>query len=368
MSQQANFFKLGLFIILSFCLLVAFLIAFGAGRFFKKEMLAETCFDESVQGLEIGSDVKYKGVKIGTVRTITTPSKFYHVPSNYVLVTFSLEEDCYVGQTGETAEIRLQKAIDQGLVVYLAFKGLTGAAYLETDYTDHKEDPLIIEWEPVNTYLPSQKSSFKRLGDTLNKFLDDISDVDLPQVAKNLESLIQGLNQQISGLDFAGMSADARTLIQEMGQTNAKISDFLTSDTLSQLITDAKDAVDGAKTIIGDARHPIRDSLENLTETIQSAKLMVDTLEKGFAPKAEGLATSLDKLLISLNNTTKLLETMVWLNADTIGQTMENLEHTSENLKQFSLDIRKYPGRLIFENPPDKTTPDKLKSLQGLEK
>jgi len=50
MTQKANFFKLGLFVIIAFGLGAAFLIIFGAGQFFKKELLAETCFNESVQG------------------------------------------------------------------------------------------------------------------------------------------------------------------------------------------------------------------------------------------------------------------------------------------------------------------------------
>ena len=56
------------------------LIAFGAGQFFKTETLAETYFNESVQGLNIGSEVKYKGVKIGAVKSITTPTKVTTLP------------------------------------------------------------------------------------------------------------------------------------------------------------------------------------------------------------------------------------------------------------------------------------------------
>ena len=33
---------------------------------------------------------------------------------------------------------------------------------------------------------------------------------------------------------------------------------------------------------------------------------------------------------------------------------MENLETTTENLKQMSKDIKQYPGRLLFEKPPEK--------------
>ena len=67
MTQKTNYFKLGLFVILAFALTAAMLIALGAGQFLKTETLAETYFNESVQGLNIGSEVKYKGVIIGAV-------------------------------------------------------------------------------------------------------------------------------------------------------------------------------------------------------------------------------------------------------------------------------------------------------------
>jgi ABC-type transporter Mla subunit MlaD len=91
MTWNANYFKLGLFVILAFCLGAGFLIMFGAGELFKKELFAETCFDESVQGLDVGSEVKYKGVQIGTVKSITTPARVYGAQSSYVLVIFALD-------------------------------------------------------------------------------------------------------------------------------------------------------------------------------------------------------------------------------------------------------------------------------------
>ncbi len=134
MTQNANYFKLGLFVIAAFCLGVGFLILFGAGEFMEKEILAEACFDESVQGLDVGSEVKYKGVRIGTVKAITTPVQMYQVPSSCVLVVFALDPDAFPVAVDQDPVQAVKTAVDQGLVVYLSFKGITGAAFLETDY------------------------------------------------------------------------------------------------------------------------------------------------------------------------------------------------------------------------------------------
>jgi hypothetical protein len=54
----------------------------------------------------------------------------------------------------------------------------------------------------------------------------------------------------------------------------------------------------------------------------------------------------------SLNQTIAMLENLVWLNSETINRTINNFEHTSENLKQMSLELRRYPARLLLERPP----------------
>lgn len=350
MTQKANFFKLGLFIILAFGLGAAFLIAFGAGKFFKTETLGETYFDESVQGLDIGSEVKYKGVKIGTVKTITTPTKLYNIPSNYVLVTFSLSEQCYVGQTGETSLIRIQKAITQGLSIHLAFKGLTGAAYLETDYSGQRKIPLDISWQPTNIYVPSRKSSMKRLGDALNELLDNLSVVKLSEITLELKSLLQTLNQKANSLNTEKISSQTEKMLKEVRATNRTLANTLSSEKFTQLIADAQGSFTGLKSIVENAKQPIDNTLKNFETAADNTKNMTSNLEAS-------LGANLETMLESLNKTSKMLENMVWLNGDTIQRSIGNFEDTSENLKQLSIELKKYPGRLLFESPPEKKHP-----------
>ncbi len=66
-----SYFKVGIFVLISFSVLVGFMIIFTAGSLFQRTLRLETYFDESVQGLDIGSPVKHRGVKVGTVQEIT---------------------------------------------------------------------------------------------------------------------------------------------------------------------------------------------------------------------------------------------------------------------------------------------------------
>ncbi len=350
MTQQANFFKLGLFVIIAFGLGAAFLIAFGAGEFFKTETLGETCFDESVQGLDIGSEVKYKGVKIGTVKAITTPTKLYNIQSNYVLVAFSLSDDCYVGQTGKTSTLRIKKAIAEGLNIHLSFKGLTGAAYLETDYSGQRETPLDINWHPTTLYIPSSKSNIKRMGDALNEILDNLSVVKLSDITAELKSLLQTLNQKADALNLAQISLQTENLLKEIRHTNQILSTTLSSERFTRLIADAQGSFTGLKTIVNNAKRPIDNTLKDFEKAAGSTKSMATDLE-----------ANIGTILESLNKTSTLMEHMIWLNSDAVQRAVENFEDTSENLKQLSIELKQYPGRLLFESPPEKNTPEKIK-------
>ena len=65
MSQESHYFRVGLFVLLGAALAVGAMLLIGGGNFFSQPTRGETVFAESVQGLEIGSTVKFRGVRIG---------------------------------------------------------------------------------------------------------------------------------------------------------------------------------------------------------------------------------------------------------------------------------------------------------------
>lgn len=68
-----------------------FIIILGAGNL-SKNLILETYFDESIQGLDVGSIVKFRGVKIGTVKEITFVQDKYKLDADSP--SFSQEGMC----------------------------------------------------------------------------------------------------------------------------------------------------------------------------------------------------------------------------------------------------------------------------------
>ena len=70
MSAEARYFRVGLFVLVGIAVIVAAVLVLAGGNLFRQPVVAETYFDEAVEGLEVGSPVKLRGVQIGQVSWI----------------------------------------------------------------------------------------------------------------------------------------------------------------------------------------------------------------------------------------------------------------------------------------------------------
>jgi hypothetical protein len=122
MSAQANFFKIGLFVIGGTVALVLLLLILGSGQLFQSKITMETYLNESVQGLEVGSKVRYRGVVVGEVRRIGFTYNTYEQDQpmaarlRYVMVEATILPRLIGGRAGgditrlETARVEIARA------------------------------------------------------------------------------------------------------------------------------------------------------------------------------------------------------------------------------------------------------------------
>ncbi|MCA9408370.1 MAG: MCE family protein [Candidatus Omnitrophica bacterium] len=182
MTEKQKNFQIGVFILSGIFLLVAGIVALGVGDFFKRKITMETYFDETVQGLDIGSFVKYRGVKIGEVTDITIVGDYYPFDplserfrkyGRYVLVKMEMEPNTFGAlKKIHNVENFIQRMVNEhGLRIRLNYLGITGLCYLEIDYVDPKTTPALeIDWKPKNLYVPSVPSTLVRIEQAITNF------------------------------------------------------------------------------------------------------------------------------------------------------------------------------------------------------
>jgi phospholipid/cholesterol/gamma-HCH transport system substrate-binding protein len=70
MLKKKNYFMVGFFVLIGITAGIVIIVWLGASQYLQKGKTYATYFDESVQGLQIDSSVKYRGVDIGIVDKI----------------------------------------------------------------------------------------------------------------------------------------------------------------------------------------------------------------------------------------------------------------------------------------------------------
>jgi len=245
MAVGTNRWKLGLFVIIGLALALTALVVLGARNWSDKTTQYLSFFDESVQGLDVGSPVKFRGVTIGRVSAIDVA-----VDHRHVQVTSELFVD-QLGRLGLGAVTQGERSpsIPKHLRVQVAQAGITGVKFIQLDYFDGSgyPTPVLPFKTPPNT-IPSTPSTMKNLEDSvvraanqfpdiaaallssiakLNALMDQVEEQHLPSRASGAlteaSSAMGELKKQLQDLRAAELSARAEQNLNQFGQTLQRV-------------------------------------------------------------------------------------------------------------------------------------------------
>jgi len=346
MSGKANYFRLGIFILLAAAVFVAIVLALGAGNVFKRTITIETYFDESVQGLDVGSAVKYRGVQIGRVTQIGFTGSRYQqdVPMKgrrqYVIVEAELEPGLIGTREGDSEQ--LKDMIAAGLRARLAPVGITGTAYLEIDFVDPKAyPPLAISWTPQNLYIPSAPSTYNQIVSGAQKFLATLDNADIEGAIRSIAVLARTANDKLGELPVGALAHDANAALKELRTLIARLDRTFAAPEVAQALKD-----------LGVAGARLREVLAQpgwTTAPGQAAEAFARVREVAESPHLRDALARMDRILTRLDTLT------AGADAD-FAAALHNLRRVSENLRDLTETVRRYPGA-VFGEPPRPVTP-----------
>jgi phospholipid/cholesterol/gamma-HCH transport system substrate-binding protein len=321
MSAKANYFKLGLFIICGLVLGMAAIVVLGAGKLLERKIMLETYFDQSVQGVDVGSKVKFRGVDVGRIRTIDFTRNHYQLDlprvdrRSYVRVVVELSASALGGVAEGLVHENLQQEIENGLRVRLTALGLTGTSYLEVDYHDpQRYPPLPIDWIPLHPYVPSAPSAFSRIITSLEDVVGELDGIEFQSLAAKADQLLEGANQLVQTVDITRVSTGLIELIDDLIVSNRKLQAWLDHAELTAFVHDASIAM--AQLRHATANPALTNSVTQLEQTLRR----------------------LDQLLTGSDAP--------------IRAAVDNLRAASENLRELSENARHHPAQLLFGDPP----------------
>ncbi|HEY6462062.1 MAG TPA: MlaD family protein [Polyangiaceae bacterium] len=186
MAAPTNHWKLGLFVVVGVVLSLATITFLGAESLKKRVVSYQTDFDESVQGLEVGSPVKFRGVSVGAVSAIgIAPDRRHVVVTSELAVADLSDLGLSVGK-GDRSKIR----VPPDLRMQVDSQGITGVKFLAIDFFDVKDNPPPELPYPVpDNYIPAAVSTMKNLEDAVVRAVNRI-----PEIAGGLVVVVAKVN------------------------------------------------------------------------------------------------------------------------------------------------------------------------------
>jgi phospholipid/cholesterol/gamma-HCH transport system substrate-binding protein len=346
MSQRANYFKLGLFVIGAIVAGILVLLVIGTGRFLQKRVTIETYFNESVQGLDIGSKMKYRGVEVGQVTRISFTYVKYEQDKpmadrkRYVLVEAQIQPRLVGGRAANdiaSAESTAME-VEKGLRIKLAPQGITGTSYLEIDYVDPANNPpLAIDWVPDNIYIPTAPSTVGQIINSASDIVAKLDRLDLEGLVNNLNKLLTTANDRIAALDIRSLQGKTERTLAKLESTLDDLQAKKLSNEAVGLITELRKTNTELQATLSNP------SFKKLPETTDAAIQKVRDLVSD--PR---LASS----IAHMERTLARLDRIFGGGEGDLTTTIENLRQISDNLRDLTEDAKRYPSGVIFGAPP----------------
>jgi phospholipid/cholesterol/gamma-HCH transport system substrate-binding protein/paraquat-inducible protein B len=343
--QTWSYFKIGLFVVSAVAIGVVGVVALGVGTIFRKQVVVETYIDESVQGLDIGSPVKFRGVQVGEVETITLTSVEYPTRRRYVLVRMGLDPSMFQYPLVDAGGPGFDTEIQKGLRVRLAAQGLTGVAYLEADYLDPaRNPPLAIDWQPAHPYIPSAQSTITRLTESVDRILRNVENVDIQRLTETIEKSLNTISKFTTGAGLDKIGPQVSAILAEIGETNRALQAVMTGPELKSALADASAAAASARQIFAQAEQPLNKILADLPETSERIKSLT--------AKMDAAAADLPETTAHIKESLGRLQRFIASQQHDLEVTVQNLRVITENVKEITDNAKSYPGQVLFGSPP----------------
>jgi paraquat-inducible protein B len=297
MSAPSNHWKLGLFVVLGIAAFLAMLVFLGAHSLQKETVTYKTYFDESVQGLDVGSPVKFRGVTIGNVSRIDVAPDRRHVEVDSDIIVSQLVSLRLLDTTpkkhalhfGEKPLVTL--AVPPDLRMQLGSAGITGVKYIAIDFFDVKDNPAPdLPFPLPENYVPAAASTMKNLEDAVVKAVDRF-----PEIADKLVAVIQQVDLLLVQVNHEKLPSRASATLGRAGEVLATLQATITSANVGKLSGEAEQTILGLNesvTRLG----KILEHLDGDRGLVASAQRATDSMGD-LAGGAKGLGSELEDTL-----------------------------------------------------------------------
>lgn len=300
---------------------------------FQKGDFYVTYFDESVQGLDVGSPVKYRGVSIGRVERIGVAPD-----SRLIEVLLKVETGQEVGRD---------------TIAQLKNVGITGLVFVELDRVgpDEAVRALDLGFPTEHRVIPSKPSDIAEIMRGIDDVIKQVRDLDLKGVSERLKVALEKAATALDRADLAMEEAEVKEISLGVRKTIADLNRILDPQRWIPIVDSVGAAVGSADSVFKDAGQAVATAgatLNRVDGIVREKRQTVEQALDGFGRAMENADLLMEKgaHLVGIADASIADLRRHLLNV------AQNLETASENLERITESLLDQPSQLLFGRPP----------------
>ncbi len=305
MSKPANKALIGAFVVGAVALVVAGILVFGSGRFLQETFKFVTYFDGSVKGLNVGSSVMFRGVKIGTVTDILLR---YNPADMSVKIPVILEIDLdrveVVGglPTEPDPEAAIGQLIERGLRARLQMQSLvTGQLMVELDFHPDKEVKLV-GGDTGYPEIPTIPSPIEELSKR-------IEEVPIEEIFKKLLAAVEGIEEIVNSPEVKGIISSLNLAAEDISKLVRNIDGRIKP--LTSNIEDVAGSIErtlrDTQKLVRNINAQIKPLASSIKETAEDYGKLARNVDGQVTTLASGIEEALEEVRVALEQGQKTL-------------------------------------------------------------
>ncbi|MCF7689635.1 MAG: MlaD family protein [Cephaloticoccus sp.] len=265
----------GAFVIGAFALGMIALLSFGSLSLFSKPQRFIVNFNESIHGLDLGSPVKLRGVRVG--RVVDLNVQFDEAAKKSVVRVIcefnrNIITDGNGGMVDITSREVLQGLVDKGLRAQLGVIGLaTGLLFVELDFMDPVAYPDTHHTTDIRyATVPSVLSTISEFQASISEILADMKHINFTSLADEFHGLMVDTRQQVNALEV-------KDLITQWTAAARSVDAVASSPELKETLVNLNLAAVDLRTMLAKLDGKIDPASENLARTLEHTRQTLET-------------------------------------------------------------------------------------------
>ncbi len=307
MTESRKPFFIGAFLLGGVALLAAGLLLLSRDSLLTRPVEYVVYFTGALDGLDVGADVTYRGVKVGNVRQINLS---YDRILNDVVMPVTIRINAETSRSKGTEggfDRSIDRLVERGLGAQLQTPSfLTGKAIVALDFFPGQEGYIRDPHEIDLPAIPTVPSKIDQVADVLRDLVEGLKEMPL-------KDTLEAANKTLMAFERLASAPETQSSIQSLSVSLANFEKI--SEQIQQRLPSMLDNMHSGSTELKEALVDVRLAAQSARDALQQMDGMVSDSRRSLGPQSELQY----ELLQSLQD---------------LGQASKALQRTAESIEQ----------------------------------